>query len=125
VYLTHSLYVKLVTDELLAAVLAHGMAHIVSKDHFKPRCSTAGEVLDRELSADAEAIHYLRAAGFPADAMIGAIEIIQEIQTSDWADIRTRSIRPIPRQGGPYRQIRRSTSLKRHPTLVLQRHLAC
>ena len=92
IYVTRGLYVRLVTDELLAAVLAHEMAHIVSKDHFKPRNSTAGEALDRELAADAKGVAYLRAAGISPEAMLGVIRIIQDEQPHGWSNIRIDSI---------------------------------
>lgn len=76
----------------LAAVLAHEMAHIASKDHFKPRCSTSAEALDREICADAGAVAYLRAADIPPEAMIDAILIIKDVQAQGWANTRTQSV---------------------------------
>lgn len=92
VYLTRGLYRELVTDELLAAVLAHEMAHIASKDHFKPRCDSPGKCLDREVSADARAVVYLRAAGISPEALIGVIRIIEDVQAQGWANTRAALI---------------------------------
>lgn len=92
VYMTRGLYARLTTDELAAAVIAHEMAHITSKDHFKPRCSTDGEALDRELAADRIGISYLRAAGISPTAMADVIRIIQDVQPPGWATRRMDSV---------------------------------
>ena len=48
VYLTRGLYQALAPDDALAAVLAHELAHVARKDHFKPHPGGAGEALQRE-----------------------------------------------------------------------------
>ncbi len=92
IYVTRGLYAQLTTDTLLAAVLAHEIAHLATKDHFKPRSSTDGEALDRELNADARAVRYLFAADMPPGAMAGVIQIIRVTQPRGWSNIRVDSI---------------------------------
>ena len=92
VYITQELYGRLSTDELLAGVLAHEMAHIAAKDHFKPAAASSAEILDREMQADARAVQYLRAAGMPPNALAGVIRIIDDVQPRGWSKTRKDAI---------------------------------
>ncbi|MCK4661064.1 MAG: M48 family metalloprotease [Phycisphaerae bacterium] len=92
VYVTRGLYAQLVTDDLLAAVLAHEAAHITSRDHFKSRCSSSRAVLDRETCADITAVGYLQAAGVKPKAMLHVVQIIEDVQPQGWSDIRSEAI---------------------------------
>ena len=93
--MTRGLYRQLPTDELLAAVIAHEMAHIVARDHFKPSCATPGEALDRETAADRMGVAYLRAADIPPESMIRLIRRIRAAQPLGWADSRVDSIKQV------------------------------
>ncbi len=88
IYVTCGLYTRLAKDEMLAAVLAHEMAHVVARDHFKPSCGTPGEALGREIAADRMGVAYLRAVGIPHEAMIRLVRTIREAQPLGWADGR-------------------------------------
>ena len=92
IYLTQGLYHKLSDDASIAAVLAHEMAHIIAKDHFKPRCRNLDDALARELAADKKGAVYLEAAGFSPQALIAPIGLIRSIQPSGWADIRIANL---------------------------------
>ena len=92
IYVTRGLYDCLESDAQVAAVLAHEMAHISSKDHFKPRCSCAVEVSEREKSADACGAEYLQSAGIDCRAMIEVLRLIADVQPKGWSDGRIRSV---------------------------------
>jgi len=93
VYITRGLYARLSSDGQLAAVLAHEMAHIVSRDHFKPRCGCCEEAIAREQAADTRGARYLRQAGITPQAMIEVIVLIEDAQPRGWSDTRVRSLR--------------------------------
>ncbi len=88
IYLTRGLYARIKTDAQLAAIIAHEMAHLVAKDHFKPRCGDPEAALDREVCADLRAVCYLKAAGYAPLSMCEVIEIIRDQQPDGWSDIR-------------------------------------
>ena len=90
VYLTRGLYDRLASDEQVAAVLAHEIAHIESKDHFKPRCSSTAEAIEREKSADAGGLEYLQNAGIDCRPMIEVLRLIPDVQPKGWSDSRIR-----------------------------------
>ncbi len=92
VYVTHGLYAKLGTDRLLAAVLAHEMAHIASRDSLRPRSGHPEESLNRELAADARAVDYLNAVGLPSAALTNLVLLIKDTQPPGWAEVRTRAL---------------------------------
>ena len=92
IYLTRGLYDRLESDAQVAAVLAHEMAHLRSKDHFKPRCSCAVQVIEREKSADACGAEYLQSAGIDCRAMIEVLRLIADVQPKGWSDSRIRSL---------------------------------
>ena len=92
VYVTRGLHRQLLTDEALAAAIAHEMAHIIARDHFKPSCRTAREALDREIAADRMGVSLLRSAGISSEAMIGLVRKIRDAQPPGWADRRVQSI---------------------------------
>lgn len=93
VYVTRGLYHRLESNQQVAAVLAHEIAHIVSKDHFKPRCASGAEAIDREISADCLAAAYLQSAGIEPQAMIEVVRIIADAQPKGWSECRVRSLR--------------------------------
>ena len=94
VYLTRGLLARLDSDRLIAAVLAHEMAHIATRDHFKRRCATCGEALDRESAADVRALGYLQHAGYAPEALVDVLRIIRDIQPEGWSDSRIRTLAP-------------------------------
>ena len=98
IYITQGLYRRLQSDELVAAVLAHEMSHIVSKDHFKPRCSCPGEAIEREIDADRGGAEFLRRAGIEPEAMIDAVRIIADVQPPGWSDTRVQFLQHSVRQ---------------------------
>ncbi|MCO6438291.1 MAG: M48 family metallopeptidase [Phycisphaerae bacterium] len=88
IYVTLGLYERLRSDALLAAVIAHEMAHLAAGDHFAERSAGADAALAVEIRADVQAARYLIAAGFDADALIDLLEIIRHDQPTSWADAR-------------------------------------
>lgn len=95
IYVTVGLYRRLTRDELLAAVIAHEMAHLVAGDHFadRPRCADAA--LAVEVRADARAAQYLRTAGIPVSALVELLELIRGEQPPDWAEGRRARLASI------------------------------
>jgi predicted Zn-dependent protease len=93
IYLTRELYVRLETEDQLAAVLAHEMGHIHARDHYRPASTKPAEVLDRELKADARALSYLRSAGYSPLAMITINRLTEKSQPRNWAGIRCSHLR--------------------------------
>ena len=98
VYITRGLYAELVRDDLLAAVLAHEMAHLTSGDHFKPPCGSLTEALRRELSADAGAASLLQAAGISPGALCTVVMITERAQPPGWAGIRVAAVGQLARR---------------------------
>ncbi len=92
-YLTRGLYLRLDDDAQLAAVLAHEMAHIVRKDHFRPSCGNCDEALAREKKADAEAVGFLRRAGIEPRSLVTVLHTIRHVQPPGWSDSRIAEIR--------------------------------
>jgi predicted Zn-dependent protease len=93
IYVTRSLFVRLDTDELLAAVLAHEMAHIAAGDHLKPRIRGRNDGLDREIAADARGAEYLLRAGINPRAMIRVVRLVEDGQPRGWVVMRTGALR--------------------------------
>jgi len=89
VYMTRGLYGRIGSDDnMLAAVIAHEMAHIVHKDGLKQNCGSTKEALAREMSADSSGMDYLAATGYPPGGMIKLLQLIRDIQPHGWAEIR-------------------------------------
>ncbi len=76
IYVTRGYYDRLATDDQLAAILAHEIAHIVGRDHLKRRCRTETETLAREVSADCRAVVCLSRAGYRANALVEALKLL-------------------------------------------------
>lgn len=93
VYLTRGLYCRIGQDDaLLAAAIAHEMAHIHARDCFKPECCSPEESLAREQHADFQATQYLRDSGYAADSLPRLLRLIEDAQPAGWADARVRYI---------------------------------
>ncbi len=88
VYVTQGLYTELRTDGLLAAVLAHEMAHIETRDGLRPPTGRPTESLNRELAADALAVGYLNAAGLSSASLVDLILLVEDAQPHGWAQAR-------------------------------------
>jgi predicted Zn-dependent protease len=93
IYVTRGLFVRLDTDELLAAVLAHEMAHITAGDHFKTRVGDRNDALEREIAADARGTEYLLRAGIDPRAMIRVVRLVEDGQPQGWVVMRTGALR--------------------------------
>ena len=95
VYITRGLLERLDEDDMLAAVMAHEMAHIVAKDHLKPRCGNVAEALERETNADKRAVTFLLAAGMSPEAMIHVIRAIEDVLPLGWSNSRIAAVAEI------------------------------
>jgi predicted Zn-dependent protease len=92
IYITRGLYERLGSDALLAAVIAHEMAHLTYRDHFRPACDGDREVLLREKAADALAARYLEAAGFDPQVMVRVVLIIGDALPRGSSDTRAEAL---------------------------------
>jgi len=91
IYLTSGLYHRIGQDDgLIAAAIAHEMAHIKNRDSFKPECRTSCESLDRERAADQLATQYLEGAGFDPQSLTRLLTLIADVQPEGWAETRVR-----------------------------------
>jgi len=94
IYITQGLYQRIgARDPLLAAVIAHEMAHIARKDSFKRPCRDTDEALNREMAADAQAIGYLKNARFPHESLPDVLHLIRDAQPTGWAQHRLDRLR--------------------------------
>jgi predicted Zn-dependent protease len=92
IYVTRGLYERLGDDALLAATLAHEMAHLDARDSFRPPCTTAAGALDRECQADGHAAGYLRAAGFSQEALDRLLVGIADVLPAGWCEARRQVV---------------------------------
>ncbi|MBN2561630.1 MAG: M48 family metalloprotease [Phycisphaerae bacterium] len=90
VYITRGLYERRIGDDndLLAAVIAHEMGHVVHKDSLKSSCRHAEESLRREVSADRAAARYMANAGYDPKCLEDLFKLIQDVQPPGWAQAR-------------------------------------
>lgn len=91
VYVTSGLYRRLNSEDLLAAALAHEIAHVAAGDGWKTARSRTAR-LEKEIRADRRAIRYLRAAGFQATAMSELLELMNENQPPGWGAARKQAL---------------------------------
>lgn len=103
IYVSRGLYERLgPDDDMLAAVLAHEMAHVVSRDSLKPVPATPEEILAREIRADGHAVEYLRAAGCCPRSLVRLLRLVDDVQPGGWSDMRVtcanRRIQSLARQ---------------------------
>jgi predicted Zn-dependent protease len=98
IYITRGLYERRIgnDNDLLAAALAHEMAHVIRKDSLKPARGTAAEALEREMSADRCAARYLQAAGYDARCLTDLLRIIEDAQPPGWAEARIQALGARP-----------------------------
>lgn len=115
IYVTRGLYGDLVTDDLLAAVLAHEMAHVVERDGRKPPAEPPVH-LQREMTADRYAAGYLREAGYRSESLPAVIALLKQDQPSGWAEARLARLRdPLMTDGFAEPLNRVSTPRPMHP----------
>lgn len=93
IYITRGLSARLASDDLWAAALAHEMAHLEARDHFKPRCAGSRMALEKELSADARALAILRGSGFSPRALLDLVLLVRDAQPAGWAQTRAANLR--------------------------------
>jgi predicted Zn-dependent protease len=91
IYVTAGLYKQLDCDELLAAALAHELAHIVSKDGLRPRSCLQGQ-LDKEIAADRLGARFLARAGYNPQAMADLVRLLETQQRPGWAQERAAAL---------------------------------
>ncbi|MEE9295750.1 MAG: M48 family metallopeptidase [Phycisphaerae bacterium] len=101
IYVTRGLYDRLKTDDILAAALAHEMAHLQARDSLKPRCRELGSALTKELSADQQGTGYLQAAGYRPEAMVELILLVKQTQATGWAARRAERLAQQQRRFEP------------------------
>ena len=93
IYLTRGLYQMIqYDDDLIAAVIAHEMAHLEAGDCYKEPPKTKDEALRREICADLRAADFLRAAGYNPQSLVELLSIIEQHQPAGWAQIRQNAI---------------------------------
>ncbi len=101
IYVTAGLYRKLNTDRLLAAALAHEMAHIAAKDSFKPKCRDLDQALQRELAADLLASRFLINAGFDGSALADCLLLVKDELPQGWTELRRSNLDSADRTSIP------------------------
>lgn len=92
VYLTQGLYERLATDDLLAAALAHELAHIVRGDGLRA-CTGDDEQFAKECAADRCAFRCLAAAGYDTEAVATLLWLLENEQKLGWARARVAALR--------------------------------
>lgn len=92
IYITRGLYARLATDELLAAAIAHELAHVAARDGLTP-CRTDEARLAREIRADDRAAGYLVGAGFNPRALLEVLATVEDELKPGWAKARMDRLR--------------------------------
>jgi len=92
IYVTQGLYDRLGSDNSLAAVLAHELAHVVAKDSLKPWRVPPCTKLSREMSADCRGVRYLARAGYSTSSMIDLLHLIRPVLSEEWAEARIQAV---------------------------------
>ncbi|MBI5864552.1 MAG: M48 family metalloprotease [Planctomycetes bacterium] len=86
IYLTQGLYERLERDDLLAAAVAHEIAHLEAGDSRRQRRGPQ-DGLEREIEADRRAAELLAAAGLAPKAMLDLLaEIREELRAADYEE---------------------------------------
>jgi predicted Zn-dependent protease len=97
IYLTRGLYQRIGEDDsLLAAAVAHEMAHLQNRDNFKPPSRSPHESLHREQAADRLAAEYLQKAGYDVESLPRLLLLIADVQPDGWAETRVRYLCASP-----------------------------
>lgn len=95
IYITQGLYDYLDEDELLAAVIAHEMAHVWARDGERAVPKNAERRLLREKAADRYAAQLLFRAGWSPSAIIEVLEITRAVQPPGYCDARIAELRGV------------------------------
>jgi len=97
VYITRGLYERRIGEDndLLAAVIAHEMGHVVRKDSLRPTCHDSREALDREMAADRCAARYLVKAGYDIRCLIDLLRLIKDVQPPGWYTARIEALSSV------------------------------
>lgn len=90
VYVTRGLYERLKSDGLVAAALAHELAHVARGDGWRPS-KTLEDQLQKEIRADHRAVEYLATAGFDPRCVPELLEIVSSAMRPGWAETRIRA----------------------------------
>ena len=98
IYVTLGLYRDLLSDDLLAATLAHELAHLAAKDHFQQTPCKPDHALRKEQRADSAAVALLDAAGFDSRVLVDLVFLVSDAQPPGWAAARAKSIRNLTHQ---------------------------
>jgi predicted Zn-dependent protease len=109
IYVTFGLYLHIPRDDLLAAVLAHEMAHLAAGDSYRPPCSSAEAALARECLADRAAARYLEAAGYSARALHEVLACMEPALPDGWCAIRQTALAEQIASDNPSRRVMLST----------------
>jgi predicted Zn-dependent protease len=92
IYLTSGLWPYLETDDLLAAIIAHELGHLIAcHGQASDRCEQ--DRLSCEIEADRIAVHFLASADFDTEALPTLIRALADVQPPSWADSRVRALR--------------------------------
>lgn len=92
IYLTAGLLSYLESDDLLAAILAHEVAHIAA-GHGRAAHHREKERLRCEIEADQIAAELLHAGGYDPHALLTLISALADVQPATWADARLEALR--------------------------------
>jgi predicted Zn-dependent protease len=88
IYVTRGLTQRLADEHLLAAALAHEIAHLEAEHRLRPLHGNAAE-LHREIAADRRAMELLAGAGFSKGAMLDLLDKIRD--ELDWESYVARA----------------------------------
>ncbi len=94
IYITRGLYDQLATDDLLAATLAHELAHVAGRDGRKP-CLSPQVQLQREIIADRTAVNLLNGSGYRPRSMLTIVKLLEDEQPPGWASRRLAQLREL------------------------------
>jgi predicted Zn-dependent protease len=93
IYITQGLYDYLDEDELLAAVIAHELAHVWAGDGERSAPRTPEARLIREVAADRFAARIMFRAGWSPSAIVEVLEITRAVQPPGYCDVRIAELR--------------------------------
>ena len=94
IYLTQALCQRRIGEDhdLLAAVIAHEMAHVALGHGRQRPCRHEAEALDREMAADRAAVSYLARAGYPSTCLADLLRLTKDLQPDHWAAARLQAL---------------------------------
>ncbi len=94
IYLTQALCQRRIGEDhdLLAAVIAHEMAHVVLGHGLQKPCQHEAEALNREIAADHAAATYLARAGYSSACLADLLRLTKDLQPAHWATARLQAL---------------------------------